>query len=166
MLPSSKWWLCALTLDCVVNLKVPPGPTHLAGEHGGRIKILLTEGLSSEKFRRKAMFPVAQGKAPHSIASRGRWWCQGSQRLALGTFHNLNDKSITQTGVKKSPVPEANLALLLKRDNSAKISYSKSQFMHSFIPLFIHEIFTEPLLYEGHHARAKTNLAHLWKTHS
>ena len=70
MLPSSsKWWLCALTLDCVVNLKVLPGPTlHLAEEDGGRMRRLLTEGLS-EKFRGKAMFSSdrSEGAPSHCL---------------------------------------------------------------------------------------------------
>lgn len=80
-----------------------------------------------------------------------------TQRLALDAFHNLNEKRVGSNRDLKFPCTRSkNFSYSpLKRDDSAKPSYPS----YSFIHLFIHKILIEPMLYEGHHVRAKINVA-------
>lgn len=59
----------------------------------------------------------------------------------MSAFHNLNEKKVFLTEMSKQGFKGAlshkqKLPLPLKRDDSPKISYSKSQFIHAFTYLF------------------------------
>ena len=90
-------------------------------------------------LRGKAMFPVAQEKAPHSTASWGKWWFQGFQRLILGAFHNLSEKRIMSKQGFKSVLSQRQKIPLLttqKGQFSKDLLFQKS--VHSFTNLFVY----------------------------